>query len=96
MDETALGIVFKVAGSIAGSVLALIFQVPKNRAEFVTRAVFSLLCGILFSDVTRDYFKWAETWQMIIAAGAVTAMLSWFCMGAVVRLIGAWRPPKGE
>lgn len=89
-------LLLKLVGAFAGAVLALVFQPPKNRAEFVTRAVFSVLSGFLFGDIVRDYFKWPEDWQMLLAAGAVTAALSWFCMGAVVRVIGTWKPPKGE
>ncbi len=91
----ATAILIKGGAAFAGAVLALTFQPPKTRAEFVTRVVFSILSGLLFGDVVREYFKWAETWQMVTAAGALTAMLSWFIMGAVTRIIGKWNPPKG-
>lgn len=91
---TALAI--KAAGSIAGSVLALVFQPPKRMADFTTRGIFSLVCGVLFADVTHDYLKWVASWQMDLAAAALTSMLSWFIMGAVVRIIARWTPPKGE
>jgi hypothetical protein len=84
----------KALGSVSGAVLALVFQPPKNRAEFVTRAAFSVISGLIFGDIAREYFKWADTWQMVLAASAATAMLSWFIMGAVVRLIGAWKPKE--
>lgn len=91
-----LDLLLKLVGSVGGAVLALIFQAPKNRAEFVTRAGFSVLAGFLFADVVRAYVKWDDTWQMLLAASAMTAALSWFIMGTIVRVIGAWRPPKGE
>ena len=85
-------LILKLLGSVAGAVLALTFQPPKNRAEFVTRTVFSILSGFLFGDVTRGYFQWPATWQMYLASSAFTAALSWAIMGAVVRIIGTWRP----
>lgn len=96
MDSALVAtILIKGGAALAGAILALVFQAPKTRAEFVTRAVFSILSGLLFGDVVREYFKWAETWQMVVAAGALTSMLSWFIMGAVTRIISKWTPPKG-
>lgn len=95
MDIAALAaLLAKAGGSIAGTILALVFLPPKSLAEFVTRSVFSLLSGFIFADVVREYFKWIESWQMLLAAGAVTAMLSWFIMGSIVRVIGAWKPKE--
>lgn len=81
--------ILKVCGSLAGAVLSLIFLPPKTLAEFVTRCGFSVIAGILFSEPVREYLRWAPTLQMELASSALTAMLSWFVMGAVTRLITA-------
>lgn len=94
MEPIAAIILLKIAGSLAGAVLALVFQPPKKLSEFVTRAVFSIMSGMLFGEAIHDYLKWGATWQMELAASALTAMLSWFVMGAVVRVVGRWMPPK--
>lgn len=92
LDGDGLAIVLKAVGSVAGGVLALVFQPPKNRAELTTRSVFSILSGMLFSDAVKDYLHWPDTWQMFLASAALTAMLSWFVMGAITRIIGKWNP----
>ncbi len=91
--ELATTIAIKFFAGFVGAVLALTFQPPKTRAEFVTRGVFSILSGMLFSGPVREYLKWPITIETDIAAGALTALLSWWIMGAVVRLIDAWKGP---
>lgn len=94
MDDPTGGFGVKLASAFLGAVMALVFQPPKNRAEFTTRALFSIICGVVFSDPVRDWFKWPDAAQYHVAAGALTAMLSWWIMGAVVRIIGAWKPKE--
>lgn len=91
-----VALILKLIGSIAGAILSLVFLPPKNRAEFTTRAVFSVLSGILFGDALRDYMHWLDTPRMNIAAAALLAMLSWFIMGTLIRLIGAWKGPPSD
>jgi hypothetical protein len=82
----------KVAGSFFGSLLALIYQPPKNWPEFWTRATFSLLSGALFAGPMREFLKWSETIEMYVAAAALVAALSWWAMAALVRIISIWKP----
>lgn len=86
----------KLLGSLAGAVLALVFLPPKTRGEFIRRFSLSLIAGLLFGDGVHDYFKWGDTWRMDMAAAAVTSMLSWFVIGAALRIIGSWKPTKNE
>lgn len=90
MDPIATILLLKLAGALGGAILALVFQPPKRLSEFVTRSVFSILSGLLFADAVHEYLKWGATWQMDLAAAALTSMLSWFVMGAVVRVVGKW------
>lgn len=84
-------VLLKAAGSVLGAVLAFVFQPPKTSSEFWTRIAFSVISGMLFGDPVRLRFAWDETVQMVLAAGALTALLSWFVMGAVVRFIANWK-----
>lgn len=93
-DDTLAGMALKFIGSASGSVLALVFLPPKSLAEFVSRTVFSLISGVVFADPAREYIGWADTWQMQIAAATAVALLSWFVMGAVVRVISMWKPKE--
>lgn len=90
--EVVGAILIKFLAGLGGAILALSFQPPKTIAEFVTRTVFSVLSGMLFAGQVRDYLKWPITMETDIAAGALTALLSWWIMGAVVRIAGAWSP----
>lgn len=95
MDLAAvLALIAKAGGAFLGTVLALVFLVPKTRAEFWTRSTFSLISGTIFADTVRDRLAWPETIDRLIASGAGTAALSWFLMGMIVRVIGAWKPKE--
>ncbi len=96
MDALAVAAIvgIKLAGSIAGAGLSLIYTPPKTIAEFVTRGAFSVVSGMIFSDGVMDYMHWADTMNYELAAAALTSMLSWFAMAAVVRVIGMWKGPK--
>lgn len=82
----------KMGGSVIGAALALIYLQPKTVAEFTTRSAFSVIAGYLFSDPLRDWMKWPAIINYELASATLAAMLSWFVMGAVVRIIEAWRP----
>lgn len=90
--EVATALAIKLLAAMSGAVLALIFQPPKTRSEFWTRAAFSIIAGVVFASQVRDYFKWPSTFETDLASGSITALLSWWIMGAVVRIVGAWSP----
>lgn len=94
LSPEMLAILIRVVGSLTGAFLALVFQPPKVTSELVTRGLFSLICGFVFSPPLRDYLKWAPSTEIDLAAAALTAMLSWWLMSTVVRIVGAWKPPK--
>lgn len=92
MDDLTAAMI-KGLGSISGSVLALIFQPPKNNNDFVVRAAFSVVSGMIFADPIRlQYLHWPESWQMWLASGALVSLASWWVMGAAIRVLGAWKP----
>lgn len=90
----AATIALKFLGAVSGAILALVFLPPTTRGEFIRRFSLSLASGIIFGDPAKDYLRWPDTWQMYLASSAGVAMLSWFVMGAIVRLIGAWKPKE--
>lgn len=90
-----LAVLIRAVGAVIGAGLALVFLPPKNRAEFVTRGAFSIIVGIIGAYPVRVYYlHWEETWELRMAAAVLVAMLSWFVMGAVVRIIGMWKPKE--
>lgn len=92
MTPEVLALLAKLVGALIGAFLALVFQPPKTRAEFVTRSVFSVFAGFVFSTPVREYLKWIPTLEMELASSALTALLAWYIMGAVVRIVGGWKP----
>lgn len=91
--EVVTAIAIKFLAGVGGAILALAFQPPKALSEFVTRSIFSILSGMLFAGQAREYLQWPITIETEIASGSLTALLSWWVMGAVVRLIDAWKGP---
>ena len=90
MDDLTV-LIAKAVGSFFGSLLALVYQQPKTKAEFVTRSVFSIVSGMLFAPPMREFLKWGETVEMWIAAAAMTAAVSWWAMAVIVKLIGNFK-----
>lgn len=91
MDPTLAALGIRLLGAVAGTVLALVFQPPKTLPDFVTRSIFSLIAGMVFSSPVRDYLRWAPSVEIDIASGALTSLAAWPLMGAAVKAVGKWR-----
>ena len=76
--------------------MALVFLPPATKTEFMRRFSLSVIAGMLWGDLAREYFRWPDTWQMYLASSAIIAMLGWFGVGTAIRLVSMWKPPKGE
>ncbi len=94
MDPSTLVtlVAIKICGATAGAILALIYLQPKTMAEFVTRSAFSVISGVVFSEGAREWLKWPATTNYEIASATLTALLSWFVMSAIVKMIETWKP----
>ena len=83
----------RTAGAVCGAVLALVFQPPVDMKELRRRSFFSTGSGFLFGDLIRtEYLHWPGTWEMWLAASAITAMASWWVFGTILKVISAWKP----
>lgn len=80
------GVLIKLGGAIAGSVLALVFLPPKTLAGFFRRSTASLICGPIFAPVVHSYLLWPGEWEHWLASAALTSFISWWLLGAVVAL----------
>ena len=79
IEETTLA---KVAGVLAGAVLALVFVPPKTIHGFFQRLTIALVVGAVGSETLRvNYLGWPDSWDNIIAAHAITAFSSWWILG---------------
>ncbi len=86
----------ELLGAIAGAAVALLFLPPKSRTEFIRRFSVSIICGMIFADPVRARLGQEPVWQNYLATSAGVALLSWVIIGAAIRVIGRWTPPKGE
>lgn len=76
----------KVAGSVAGTILALVFIVPKTLSGFIRRISASLVGGMVFGPSVHYYGGWPASWEHLMASAAIASFLCWFVMGHVVTL----------
>lgn len=84
--------IIKLAGALAGTVLALVFLPPRTLWGFFRRTVASLICGPIFAPIVQAYLAWPNEWEHILASAALAAFISWFVLGIIVssakRIIG--------
>lgn len=94
-------LILKLLGSVAGTVLALIFALPKNWRDFQRRGMFSLLAGVVLTPfaltVLRRFIDIPADPETLVAVAAMTAFASWSAAGTFQRIIkaGPWKPPEG-
>lgn len=84
----------KLLGGLAGAILALVFLPPKTLAGFFRRSIASLITGPVFAPITHAQFGWADTWEMWLAAAALTAFISWYALGVIVGAAKKWITDK--
>lgn len=89
-DLVSAGI--KAIGAFGGGVLALIYHPPKARKEAAQRLTFCSIGGFVACVPFRDFVKWPDTTEYTIAAAMVTAAVLWWAFGAVIRILGTWKP----
>lgn len=101
MDGGLFAVLLKAASAFGGTILSLVFQPPKTIRDWVTRTTFSFGSGFMFGDPVREqWLHWPETTQYVVAAAALTAMVSWSAWGAIVKtvlsVIRQYRPEEEE
>lgn len=88
MDMDVLAaLVAKALGAVGGAILALVFIWPATRKEALSRGVVSIFCGWAFEPHLSWYLSIPDTGEMTMGTAAAAAALSWWVMGAVIRLV---------
>jgi len=88
-------IVAKLAGAGAGTVLALLFILPKTLKEAIQRGTVSFIVGYVFGSPAVHYWLIADTFENIVAASCAAAWAAWWAMGMGYKFIRNWQGPKG-
>ena len=88
--EIAVGLLIKLAGAFAGSVMALVFIPPRTRREFWRRGSGSLIMGVVFAPAAIEWLKLSPTAEGMVAGGCAAAFSGWWIMGLVIRVLRAY------
>jgi hypothetical protein len=82
------------AGAIAGSSVSLVYFLPKQRHEAVSRLIVGVLTGLVFGSSAGE--KLVElmalevhpaAFEVVLMGAAATSFASWWALGMVVRLL---------
>lgn len=91
--EIVAVLMLKFIGAAAGAALALVFVPPKTYRGFVRRLTASLIGGVMFAAYVREWGNFGDNWEGRIAAACAAGFMSWWAMGAVIRVLKAWQGP---
>lgn len=84
-------IVAKIIGVVSGAFLSLSFDPPRSRMGFARRGASSLVFGWIFGEQTLILLGWSNSYNSIVAAFCLSAMLSWSAIGVLKRLVENFR-----
>ena len=90
----ATSLLVKGLGTLAGTVLALIFTPPKTLAGFVRRASVSLISGPVFAPLVHHQLGMENTDEYWLAAAALAAFISWWAAGIATAVFRKWLTDK--
>jgi hypothetical protein len=89
--EIVSGILLKVFGAFAGTIVNILFMPPKTKKEFIRRLVVSLIMGAVASDTLKEKLALSNTWQSDVFAVFLASALGWWCMGTAIRIVRGWK-----
>lgn len=98
LDESTTQMLIRVAGSVSGSIFALVYEPPRSRLGLYRRLVISLPSGVIFADGVREALHMSETWMNLCAGATIASGMAWVALGAGIRFVKAWKgedKPKG-
>ena len=93
------------AGAIAGSSVSLVYFIPKQRHEAISRLVVGVICGLIFGQAVGEklvQFMVLEVhpreFEVVLMGAAAASFASWWALGLLVRMIerSASAPDKKE
>lgn len=79
--------IWRLIGSFVGATLSFLYARPVGPRDFAARLLVSSVVGFIFGFMVRDYLGWPETQRYVFAAAVAASFLSWFVIGALVRIL---------
>ena len=87
LPEILTGMVLKLSGASAGTLLSFLFMPPVNRREALRRGLASLIIGIVFAVNAKEYLHFSDSEWSLISASCLCALAAWWAIGAFVRVV---------
>ena len=82
------------AGAIAGSSISLVYFLPKQRHEAVSRLIVGVLIGLVFGPSAGEKLVQfmaldvhPEQFEVVLMGAASASFASWWALGMLVRMI---------
>lgn len=86
----------KGLGTVAGTIIALVFHPPKTLAGFVRRTSVSLISGPVFAPLVHHQLGMENTDENWLAAAALAAFVSWWAAGILTAVFKKWLMDKAS
>ena len=81
-------------GAIAGSSVSLVYFVPKQRREAISRLVVGVICGLIFGQAVGEKLVQymvldvhPNEFETVLMGAAAASFVSWWVLGLLVRMI---------
>lgn len=92
--EVMMALTLKLLGAFAGSALALVFVPPRTKRGFYRRVTASLIGGVIFGSIVRNWANFDKDWEGLIAGSCLAAFVAWWTMGLILRVLKAYNIEK--
>lgn len=89
--EIVGGILLKVIGAFAGTIVNILFMPPKTKKEGIRRLIVSLIMGAVASDTLKEKLSLSDTWQSDVFAVFLASALGWWAVGTAIRVVRGWK-----
>ncbi len=87
----------RIAGSVAGVAISLIYMLPHGRREAATRLATGLVAGLVFGPaagfIGAEKFGLAATLsapETVLSGSAAVSLTAWWALGALRRVAERW------
>lgn len=83
--------ILRLVGSAIGAAMALVYSPPRTRKGFIRRVLVGLGCGLLFAGFVGDRIGFPRSWEGTLQSASLTAFVSWWCIGALHRILRSYK-----
>lgn len=92
----------KLVGAIAGAAVSLIYLLPKNRREALSRFATGVSCGLIFGGPAGIWLaeragisEAVSATDLMLAGSAAASLCAWWVLGVLSRLAARYGKRSG-